>query len=99
MDHVCRTTDGVAIEVGLRVIDYDMKQGVVVNEPRGDFLTATVTDEAMASGNPHPGCWSGLGSNGHWWTVCPDDAGHDHMEGHCRGSIFDGSRLTTRGVR
>lgn len=85
MQHTCSTIDGDAIYLGLKVRDYDAKIGMVVRGPNGYELE----DET---------CHSGPGHNGHWWTVCPDRPYHDHeLETHkCSGSIFDGSRLTTR---
>jgi hypothetical protein len=92
-DHVCKTYDGVPIKLGLRVVDYDNRVGTVVAEPweftRGVELGLPV----------EAGCWSGPGSRGHWWGVCPDRPGHAHELGKCRGAgDFDGSRLTTRGA-
>ena len=82
--HECRTRDRVPIKLGLRVIDYDAKPGVVVRHPyRWDL-----EDEI---------CWPELGHNGHWWEVCPDRPDHFHNE-RCSGGSFDGSRLTTRGL-
>lgn len=84
--HVCRTTDGVAIELGLRVQDYDWKWGVVAERPR----ESEMKDEV---------CWPCPGHGGHWWGVCPDREGHVHEIGICRGAEFDGSRLSKKGWR
>lgn len=91
--HECRTQDGVVITLGLQVVDYDARQGVVVRPPQ--------------FGLEDPECWPSQGHGGHWWEVCPDREGHVHQREsltetayrECRGKIFDGSRLTTRGVR
>lgn len=81
--HKCHTTNGITIELGLRVLDYDMREGVVVEAPKDYELEDEV-------------CWPRVGHNGHWWEVCPDSPGHVHqLDGpnRCRGGIFDGSRL------
>jgi hypothetical protein len=98
--HTCKTQEGVEITLGLRVVDYDLKQGVVVRRPHewSRELGAFTDDPAFLDGC----CWPGFppgGGNGHWWGVCSDRPGHVHVVGECRPSgDFDGSRLTTRGV-
>jgi hypothetical protein len=56
-DQPCRTSNGVEIKVGLRVIDYDRKQAVVTEEPR------------RYGGKYDPVCWSQAGHGGHWWQT------------------------------
>jgi hypothetical protein len=83
--HQCKTSDGTVIEIGLRVVDYDGKPGVVVEKPHDyEFIDSV--------------CWPMAGHHGHWWYTCPDREGHTHGE-DCRAvGHFDGSRLTTKGA-
>lgn len=90
--HKCITQEGEQIFLGMRVIDYDCRPGMVVELP----------DEILRPefyGEPSKTCWSCAGNRGHWWGICPDREGHTHEIGKCRGSQFDGSRLTIRGLQ
>jgi hypothetical protein len=54
--HVCRTSDGAEIKIGMWVVDYDMKLSQVTGQPEEYQLRDSV-------------CWSCAGHHGHWWQT------------------------------
>jgi len=54
--HVCRTSDGVEIKVGMWVVDYDRRLSQVTGPPEGYQTKDNV-------------CWSCAGHHGHWWQT------------------------------
>lgn len=63
MEHTCVTADGVRIEVGLRVIDYDAEIGTVAEAPSSPY------EPCDGKG------WSRSGVQGCWWGVKRDKDG------------------------
>lgn len=84
-EHVCKTSDGKPIQLGMKVIDYDRRETTVTSPPKSYDLA-------------DPVCHPERGHNGHWWGTCRQDHEHKFGENGCRGGTFDGSRMTTRGV-
>lgn len=66
--HICHTSDGVPISIGLRVRDYDNKIGTITRAPDVYELSATT-------------CWPAPGHNGHWWGVTREDGTFSTFDG------------------
>lgn len=86
--HGEKTSDGVVVTLGMRVLDYDRRPGTVVRDRDAtEYKCRAVNPDVTAEwSNPDadPPCHNGWASPRHWFDVQSDEGGM---------GMFDGCRL------
>jgi|1185.fasta_scaffold1201846_1 hypothetical protein len=83
--HGEKTSDGVVITLGMRVLDYNRRTGTVVRDRNATRYQCPAHPDYEFPENTVHGCYNGWDKPTHWFDVEGDEPGG--------GGMFDGSRM------
>jgi hypothetical protein len=83
--HGEKTSDGVVITLGMRVLDYNRNTGTVTRDRDATEYSCPAHPGYLFPDNKVHGCHNGWDKPTHWFDVTGDDGGG--------GGMFDGSRM------